>query len=994
MKKKSLILGVLLSAQLGFSQNTLDYIVQGSVGSGGYASATLNHFTTCQSAASLQTISQDYGNGVWANSSFNVIVNGTNIGNHNGQVTIDLTPYIPITSVQLNNTTTYNWSQVGFTVTVTEPTTLAQGPAVTTQTINVCQNSPSPALTATLTGSGSILNWYKFTPAQSTYYATLDYSASPPTVSTSAVGTQTFYVSQSDASGCESARTMITVNVNALPTVNVTPTSTIECSANPIPFTAGGTAVSYTWSPNSVTGTTYTANTSGTYTVTGSTAMGCTATAVATLSVNISPTISVTNPAICIGNSTTLNASGASTYTWSTSATTASISITPTITTSYSVAGTSTNGCSAMAVSTVTVNPLPTVTVNNATVCANSAASLTASGASTYTWNTGAHTASIAPSPSATTVYTVTGANGSCLSLAQTATVTTIATPTVTVNSAAVCAGATATLTASGATTYTWNTTAITASISVTPSATTVYTVTGTGSNGCTNMATANVVVNALPNVQANNVNICTGGTATVTANGASTYTWSTGANTANIVVTPTAGITTYSISGTDGNGCVNTSTVSVSVNSYPTVSAAISNTTVCAGTTTTLTANGALTYLWSNGSTSANTVITPTASATYTVIGSNNGCNDTATVAQNVNPLPTASISAANTSLCAGDSTLITAASVAGATYQWFKNGTSLGAATANTTIYGEPTADYDVVVNDASIGCSNTSNTVHIAQGSLPAAAGSISGSASFCGGETDSYQISSVSSATSYSWSVSPSNAASIASGQGTTAVTINTTNQNFVLSVEPQNACGNGSPSSTSVSLNTAQLGPCQNGVYFAADNTNACTGTAVLFSNYTYTVQYGGLTPNWNFGAGATPATSTSAGPVSVTYSSTGLKTVTLKYVDPLGSAYGSATKTSYVNVTTCSVTGIAEVGDKSNNDAFTIYPNPTSSILNVDLGTINDNSTECTVYNTLGEVVVKQSMQQTNHTTINVSNLLSGVYFVRIGNSTQKFVKE
>ncbi|MGZ3930932.1 MAG: T9SS type A sorting domain-containing protein, partial [Bacteroidia bacterium] len=94
----------------------------------------------------------------------------------------------------------------------------------------------------------------------------------------------------------------------------------------------------------------------------------------------------------------------------------------------------------------------------------------------------------------------------------------------------------------------------------------TTYTV--TGANGsCTNASMVSVTVNALPTVTAatNNTLICTGQTSTLTAGGASTYTWNPGGPGTSIAVSPTV-TTTYTVTGTDANGCDNNVVITQSV--------------------------------------------------------------------------------------------------------------------------------------------------------------------------------------------------------------------------------------------------------------------------------------------------------------------------------------------------------------------------------------------------------------------------------------------
>jgi hypothetical protein len=234
---------------------------------------------------------------------------------------------------------------------------------------------------------------------------------------------------------------------------------------------------------------------------------------------------------------------------------------------------------------TVTSNPSPTVTAvsSNTAICAGSSATLTANGANTYSWSTTATTSNTSVSPTVTTLYTVvgTGTNG----CTGTATVNLNVNPTPTVAIAgptAVCVGSSATLTANGANTYSWSTTATTSSTSVSPTVTTLYSVVGTGTNGCTRTATVNLNVNPTPVIAiAGPTAICVGSSATLTASGANTYSWSTTATTASITVSPTANVT-YTSTGTSSLGCIGISTKSVIVNVLPSVSLNASPSTIC----------------------------------------------------------------------------------------------------------------------------------------------------------------------------------------------------------------------------------------------------------------------------------------------------------------------------------------------------------------------------------------------------------------------------
>lgn len=207
-------------------------------------------------------------------------------------------------------------------------------------------------------------------------------------------------------------------------------------------------------------------------------------------------------------------------------------------------------------------------------ICPGDPVELLANGASSYAWNTGATTSTITPTPSVTTTYSVVGINSAgCINTSTTSVVVNPA-PIVTVNSSTICLGQqTATLTAGGAITYTWSTTATTQSITQSPAVTTAYTVTGTDANNCVKTATASILVNPLPVVTTTASAICLGQqTATLTASGAQTYTWSTMATTSSIALSPTV-TTTYTVAGTDVNNCINTSSTSITVYALPTAS-------------------------------------------------------------------------------------------------------------------------------------------------------------------------------------------------------------------------------------------------------------------------------------------------------------------------------------------------------------------------------------------------------------------------------------
>lgn len=133
-----------------------------------------------------------------------------------------------------------------------------------------------------------------------------------------------------------------------------------------------------------------------------------------------------------------------------------------------------------------------------------------------------------------------------------------------------VCSGTSTLLTGNGAVTYTWSTSANTNTVTVSPTSNTTYTLTGTDSIGCVLMDTFRVQVNSLPTIGASvtTPTVCSGVADTLMATGGVSYLWSSNAGsatTASVSVTTTVNAT-YTVTGTDNNGCMNTAMVTVNV--------------------------------------------------------------------------------------------------------------------------------------------------------------------------------------------------------------------------------------------------------------------------------------------------------------------------------------------------------------------------------------------------------------------------------------------
>jgi hypothetical protein len=167
-----------------------------------------------------------------------------------------------------------------------------------------------------------------------------------------------------------------------------------------------------------------------------------------------------------------------------------------------------------------------------------------------------------------------------------------------------------------------------------------IYTVTGFNTtNTCT--ATRTIAIAAItPSVNVTTpVSMCAGGSATVTASGATTYTWNgVPMSGNNVFVASPAQTTTYVLIANTNSlttNCLSTRSVQVIVNPNPTITITPGKTTICRGETHTLTATGAASYVW-QGTLGINNVITvkPTTTTIYTLVGTSaDGCSSNAQI-------------------------------------------------------------------------------------------------------------------------------------------------------------------------------------------------------------------------------------------------------------------------------------------------------------------------------------------------------------------------
>lgn len=553
---------------------------------------------------------------------------------------------------------------------------------------NVVVN-PSPVIIAN-SGGVCVGSSYTLLPSGASTYTFYNSSGTiTPVVSPSS--NTSYSIMGTNVIGCVSnVPGIASITVNALPVIGVSNSTVCLGSSFTIVPTGAST---YTFSSGNIV--TPSSNTN--YSVTGTSTAGCVSAsaAVITVSTVALPTISVNGGTVCSGSTFTLSPNGASNYTYSSG----TPYVTPASNSTYAIIGRSAAGCisSNTAVAIVTVVSVPFVTVNNGTVCAGQVFTMIPNGATTYSYSNLTATAS----PSSNATYSVIGYNAQGCVSSNVGISNVIVKPLPylsTFGNVSICSGNSTSLIAFGASTYTWNSNLFGDIQNLSPTQTTNYTVQGTGANGCTNSVIVTVSVHALPVLSLNSGTVCPLSNFTIVPTGALSYSYSGGSN----VVTPLI-TTSYSVMGVDSNGCVSQVPAVTTITVINNISVSVSGPTVtCFGGTLALNAIGAPNYTWSTGDNGTALTITPSVSATYSVIGANGTCRDTVYIPVLVNPLPLVNPNPSSSLICVGETATI---SLAGTdTYSW-----STGETTSLIMVSPITNSAYTVIATDAN-SCTNS--------------------------------------------------------------------------------------------------------------------------------------------------------------------------------------------------------------------------------------------------------------------------------------------
>jgi len=618
---------------------------------------------------------------------------------------------LTITTPNANNNYTATINRPGSDTTYTIH--FVQGPTITLN--NGGSYSVCPGESVTMTASGA--NSYSWSNGLGN-----NATANAPT---STAGTTQYTVTGTASNGCTATATAY-VTVKPLPSVTVNgstsgtasicsgASTTLNAVANPANATL-------TWAGGAVTSNPLTVNSAGTYTVTAN-LDGCTSTATVTVTAHDNPTVTISGPAsICTGTTATLTATGLTSYSWSGTATGSGASLEISAGGTYTVSGTDANGCSGTASKTIESKTSPTVTINGGTLlCDGSTLTLTASSSlpnTSFVWSDASATTGSTLTVTSAGSYTVTGTLDGC-SGTDTKVVTAGTTPAnPTVHNGTRCGSGTVELSVTpvDGCTYHWYTSATTTSEAgegstfTTPSISnnTNYWVSAQNAAGCSSSRVqVTATVNAAPTVTIAPVStICAGSNVTLTANGADSYSWDNNLGTGNnFVVTPSTN-TTYTVIGTDANGCTGTASVAVNVNEKPAAPTVTEPEPFCTNNSITVTLTGTpasgCVLRWYNSDMSAiinNPTRTLSEPTTFNATSYNNstGCESDAAVFHVViNALPEVPVLSC-APLCGEGTATLNATAASGLTVkwyteseQWLADGASYNANISATTVF-----------------------------------------------------------------------------------------------------------------------------------------------------------------------------------------------------------------------------------------------------------------------------------------------------------------
>ena len=791
----------------------------------------------------------------------NGVISGT--PNSTGEYTITVVSPYGCTPASASGTITVNPNPVA-TLTPNNGVTACAGTAITPVTVTTSGGTLTPTLPAGLT----------YNPE------TGEITGIPETSGIISIATV--------SANCGTATADCPVTITPAPSVSLSENKNQTlCNSNqftPIDVSYSGgnvsvsglTGSSLTYSNGQITGT----PNLGTYTyyVTVSSTTGCGSVSdTGTITVSSTPTVTLSSSSFSVCQNASVEGLSVSPFNSTTQVTglpaglsfdntTGQITGNPTAVGTFDISVTTSTNCgSASTTGTITVKPLPTLTladktievcdgesvsVNvNATNCSNYGPANLPNGLQ-FSLNSNSGTVTGTPTTGGTFIISVNSSNN-CGTASDTGTVTIKTKPTVNINGPeSLCQGATATFTATGDfESCVWDDNSTNAARDITPDqpGQHTYSVTATGSNGCSESADITVNVQgspAVPNATTVDNSSCQepyNGSITVNSPTGSNFTYSINGTDFQSGTTFTGlNAGTYTLTVQNTGGCTSTKEITVGSTGNDVNAVAAANTyTPCVGGDLELTGSSStsgVSYAWSGPNNFSSNEQSPTISDltsenagtyTLTVTKTATGCSSIASVNVTVKPLPTVTIPQANPAVCPGTpvNILVVTDDENTSTLSGLPEVFSLNNATHRITGSTNNSGEYEYIVTTSNAcGSATASGTITVY--ALPAI--NFTGSNSFC--QNSNTTIGVQEEYDSYSWS----------NGGSSQSIIVNAAND-YSVTVTDANGCQNNA--TQPVTANPLPAAP----IVSITNNTNCdpvngvITITSPLGEGYSYSI---------------------------------------------------------------------------------------------------------------------------------------------------------
>ena len=447
---------------------------------------------------------------------------------------------------------------------------------------------------------------------------------------------------------------------------------------------------------------------------------------------------------------------------------------------------------------------------------------------------------------------------------------------------------------------------------------------------------------------------------------------------------------------------CNPTACASISILSQCGATAIVSsagNASICAGSPVTFTVIGSLSpgaqWRWDDDCdavplttdasatyTSASTfTVYPTCNTTYYLQSVGGACGVTVCVPVTVNVLSkpaTPGTISGSAAICPKSSVTYSIEAVSGATsYTWTapSNGTLISpqGSTSMTVSYASTFTSGTLKVKASNCSGTSSDKSLTLSKAAVPATPGTISGASPVCAGSTQTYSISAVANASSYTWTL-PTGMGFMAgtSITGTSVQVVLASNfASGTISVKANNCAG-----SSALKTKAITGTPLPTQASTISGVTSLCNGSK---SNVFSVTAATGFTFNWTVPTGCSITSGQGTNSIKVTWGTTS-GTVAVTKNNGCGVSLPS---TKAVSSLACR----EAVDEVAETEQMSLYPNPAVNSATLNFSSAKEGDYQIRVINALGQLVYSsegKASEGANTIELNLEKLSSGMYIVQL----------